>query len=168
METESYKHTIEFLEWNRAGYNACLTKIMVMLKYLDLDKSWIDRIESLSQRTSDTRSIKYDVLAETGSANTRDWDGEIADYIKDGIINNSDVPAVLYVNNNKMQSLITSDSDYDNQDKVFNAQFTDLLSKWDGLAYSGRTLTKQTTLYNLLYELLSSLKYTNTQIGNMI
>ena len=168
METESDKHTIEFLEWNRAGYNACLTKIMVMLKYLDLDKSWIDSIESLSQSTSDPSSIQYGVLAETGSANIRDLDGEIADYIKDGIINNSDVPAVLYVNNNKMQSLITSDSDYDNQDKVFNAQFTDLLGKWDGLAYSGRTLTKQTTLYNLLYELLSSLKYTDTQIGNMI
>ena len=36
METESDTHTIEFTDWNRANYNACLTNIMVMLRYFDL------------------------------------------------------------------------------------------------------------------------------------
>ena len=36
METESDTHTIEFIEWNRANYNACLTKIRVMLQYYEI------------------------------------------------------------------------------------------------------------------------------------
>ena len=126
METESDTHTIEFTEWNRANYNACLTKIRVMLQYYEIDKfNGLQSVESLSQSTSDPKSIAYGVLASSGNANIVDISGEIADMIQEGILPNSNVPAELYVNGNKIQEHIITDSDYNENDKTFSSQFSD-------------------------------------------
>ena len=120
MQAEKDTHTIEFLEWNRANYNACISNIRVMLRYFDLDRGWIDSVESLSQTTSDPSSIQYGMLANSGSANLRDIDGELKDLIVDEVIPNSNVPVELFVNGNKVQCHITTDSDYVEEDKMLN------------------------------------------------
>ena len=159
MQTESDTHTIEFLEWNRANYNACISNIKVTLKYLDLNKSWIDNVESLTQSTSDANSIQYGVLANSGSASLRDIDGELAEYVQDGIIDNSNVPVEIFVNGNKIQTHITKDSDYIKQDKSLSLQFSNTLDTLQNLTFSGRQLSDSTNAYLLLKEILSTLNY---------
>lgn len=137
METESDTHTIEFTDWNRANYNACLTNIMVMLRYFDLDKGWIDSVESLSQSTSDPSSIQYGVIANSGSANLRDLDGELEDYIKDGIIPDSNAEIKLIINGNQIQEHITSDTQYDTNNKNCSFDMTNLVNNWQNLNIAG-------------------------------
>ena len=165
METESDTHTIEFVEWNRANYNACLTKIMVMLRYFDLDKGWIDSVESLTQSTSDPSSIQYGMLTNSGSVNLIDLNGELRELITDGIIVGAKTTAELLVNNKIIQKHLIQDDDYNTNTKTFNANMSSSeLSKWAGNQYNGRRLGEATNLYALLYEVLVAYGYTNAQI----
>lgn len=171
METESDTHTIEFTEWNRANYNACLTKIRVMLQYYEIDKfNGLQSVESLSQSTSDPKSIAYGVLASSGNANIVDISGEIADMIQDGIIPNSNVPAELYVNGNKIQEHIITDSDYD-IDNIFSIQMSNDLSRLN-LYYKGyKKVNIQCSLYDLIVDVFQSLdnaKYTINYIDSIL
>ena len=168
MENESDTHTIEFTDWNRANYNACLTNIMVMLRYFDLDKGWIDSVESLSQSTSDPSSIQYGAIANSGSVTIRDLDGEIEDYINDGIISNSNVKTKLMINDNQVQEHILTDSDYNTNKKIFSMQMSNNIRHWDTLIYQGRNLTENESAYTLLCEVLNSLGYDNNHINNMM
>ena len=159
MQVEKDTHTIEFLEWNRANYNACISNIRVMLRYFDLDRGWIDSVESLSQTTSDPSSIQYGVLANSGSANLRDVDGELKDLIVDEVIPNSNVPVELFVNGNKVQSHITTDSDYVEEDKMLNLNLENRLKFLDTLKFQGAPYQEYQSAYSLLSYILSGLGY---------
>lgn len=161
METESDTHTIEFVEWNRANYNACLTRIMVMLRYFDLDKGWIDSVESLTQSTSDPSSIQYGVLANSGSATIRDLNGELEDYIKDGIISESNIDVQLLVNGKKVQQHLTTSTSYDVNDKTLRMEFSNDIEKIAKGLFHGLSLnTNETTLYVLLGKVLEAINIT--------
>lgn len=164
---ESSSHTIKFTKWNRINYNACFTTIKVMAKHIDIDNSWIDNVESLSQNTSDPSSIQYSVLANSGSATIRDLNGEIRDYIENGIIPNSGVGVGLFINGNKIQEHLTYESDYNTTDKSLSISMTNRLNKLNSM-YSGRCLTDSTSAYNLLCDVLLSLSYTQNEIDNII
>ena len=159
MQAEKDTHTIEFLEWNRANYNACISNIRVMLRYFDLDRGWIDSVESLSQTTSDPSSIQYGVLANSGSAKLRDIDGELKDLIVDEVIPNSNVPVELFVNGNKVQSHITTDSDYVEEDKMLNLNLENRLKFLDTLTFQGAPYQEYQSAYSLLSYILSGLGY---------
>lgn len=159
MQVEKDTHTIEFLEWNRANYNACISNIRVMLRYFDLDRGWIDSVESLSQTTSDPSSIQYGVLANSGSAKLRDIDGELKDLIVDEVIPNSNVPVELFVNGNKAQSHITTDSDYVEEDKMLNLNLENRLKFLDTLTFQGAPYQEYQSAYSLLSYILSGLGY---------
>lgn len=159
MQAEKATHTIEFLEWNRANYNACISNIRVMLRYFDLDRGWIDSMESLSQTTSDPSSIQYGVLANSGSANLRDVDGELKDLIIDEVIPNSNVPVELFVNGNKVQCHITTDSDYVEEDKMLNLNLENRLKFLDTLKFQGAPYQEYQSAYSLLSYILSGLGY---------
>ena len=159
MQAEKDTHTIEFLEWNRANYNACISNIRVMLRYFDLDRGWIDSVESLSQTTSDPSSIQYGVLANSGSAKLRDIDGELKDLIVDEVIPNSNVPVELFVNGNKAQSHITTDSDYVEENKMLNLNLENRLKFLDTLTFQGAPYQEYQSAYSLLSYILSGLGY---------
>lgn len=159
MQAEKDTHTIEFLEWNRANYNACISNIRVMLRYFDLDRGWIDSVESLSQTTSDPSSIQYGMLANSGNANLRDIDGELKDLIVDEVIPNSNVPVELFVNGNKVQSHITTDSDYVEEDKMLNLNLENRLKFLDTLKFQGAPYQEYQSAYSLLSYILSGLGY---------
>ena len=159
MRVEKDTHTIEFLEWNRANYNACISNIRFMLRYFDLDRGWIDSVESLSQTTSDPSSIQYGVLANSGSANLRDIDGELKDLIVDEVIPNSNVPVELFVNGNKVQCHITTDSDYVEEDKILKLNLENRLKFLDTLKFQGAPYQEYQSAYSLLSYILSGLGY---------
>lgn len=153
-------HTIKFTKWNKANYNACFNQVKIMLQYYEIDRfNGLKQVESLSQSTPDASSIYYGTLANSGSAEIVDVDGEIEDMINDGILDNSNVPVELYIDNHLVQSHITTDSDY-TPDKILNLQFTNKIEYWDKITYNGYAYTEeQKTAYEMLYDVLDSLGY---------
>ena len=123
FSTPQNSHSITFTKWNRENYNACFTHLAILMNELWLDKSWIKDVESLSQSTASPNDISYGILANSGSANIIDRNGEILDYIQDGIIENSNLPISVFANGKQIQAHIISDSDY-LLDKTFSIQLT--------------------------------------------
>lgn len=118
-------HTIKFTKWNRPNYNACFTTIQVMLKYLDINNNWIENLESLTQTTVNNETIGYGIVPNTGNANILDIDGEIKDYINDGLIDPSYIPVELFINGVKKQHHITTNTDYDEEGYNISVSFSD-------------------------------------------
>ena len=118
--------------------------------FLELDKSYLQSIESLTQLTSDPSSIQYGAIPNSGSVTAIDIDGEIKKAIENGTIDNSNLQAEFWMNGNRISSHIITDSDY-TPDKVFSVQMSDNISKWDA-TYAGRSLTDSMTAYALLKE----------------
>lgn len=165
--TESDTHTIEFTKWNRGDYNACLTLIRVMLRYFDISKdSGLIEVESLSQSNSQPKDIYYGVIPNTGSARVNDIGGEIKDLIDEGIITNSKNNIEIFIDNQKVQHHITTDSDYEDG-KVFTMEFENSLSFLE-TKYAGRNLTDPMSAYYLLSEVLGTLNFSKIQIDGML
>ncbi len=165
MGTESDTHTIEFTEWNRANYNACLTSISIMLKYLEIDKSQLDDIESTDQQNVDASTINYGFVANRGSATIRDIDGELLDYIQDGLLPVSNVPVELYYNQRRIRSHITSDSDYSTSDQLLTIQLTNTADGFDR-TFAGMQLAENKTAFEVLKYILTSFGYSEYDIRN--
>lgn len=134
---------------------------------LELGRAFIDDLESETQSTPDAKGINYGVLANSGSAKIRDLNGNIKNDILNGTLPNSNVETNLYVNGKLMQSHITTDSDY-STDNMFSIQMTNTLAKWDTLQYNGRNLTYETSLYQILVDVLTTIRYNQVEIDNML
>lgn len=179
LGTESETHTIEFTKWNRSNYNACLTRIMVLMRYFPVDKkSGLKSVESLAQSTSQPDGIYYGVVPSSGSIEIVDVGGEIEDMVKDGVIPPSNVPIQIFVGDKQVQAHISQDSDYSAQSKMLNIQLTNIFEKWDKLTYAGKKLKSNLTLFEMLCynvdddsdntSILKSLGYSNDEIDDMV
>ena len=154
---ESDTHTIEFTDWNRANYNACLTLIRVMLKYYEINKyNGLKDINSLSEITPDAKSINYGVLPNTGSANIIDIDGEINDMINDKIISNSNNPVELLINNTNIASHIINDSNYLSDNSNFNIVLTNKIESFKNININFLLPFFSKRYKQTFYELLSN------------
>lgn len=126
--SESNTHTIEFTHWNRANYNAVLTFVGVMLKYIEIDKrNGLKSIESLSQSTGQPEDIFYGVVPSTGSLEIIDINGEIADMVRDDFISNNKTNIETFANNNLVQNNIITQSNYEINSRVFSVDITNKL-----------------------------------------
>lgn len=136
---------------------------------LTLPNAYIDSITSTSQSTTDPSTIQYGVLANSGSAEIRDIDGSLKNMILNGELESSNVPTRILVNGNQIQSHITSDSDYNEQNTELSLEFTNKLQSFNNLYFKGKRITNvSTTLYALLEEILVSVGYASADIPNMM
>lgn len=125
LGAESETHTIEFTKWNRPNYNACLTRIMVLMRYFPVDKkSGLKSVESLAQSTTQPDNIYYGVMFNDGSAEIVDVGGEIDDMVRDGVIPNSNVPMQIFVNGNQVQTHLTTNSNYNAYSKTLSVELS--------------------------------------------
>lgn len=169
FDTSTTSHSVTFTKWNRANYNACFTHIAVLRNELWLDKSWIKNIESVSQCTGQPNEIFYGVIANSGSAEILDRNGELLDYITDGIIKNSNLPISIWANGKQVQSHITNDSDYDINSITLNLEYTNDISKWDETTFNGMLLgSSDKTLYEIFCFVLNKANYTAEEIDSML
>lgn len=156
FDQQSTSHTITFLEWNRADYNACITYVAELKNELTLDKSWIKSVESLSQSTGQPKEIFYGVVPNSGSIEMLDVNGELYDYINDGIIEKSNEKIKIRANNNMVQEHISTDSDYSN--KILSISVSDFLSHFDKIYYKGFSYVGQSaSLYDIIIDAKNSL-----------
>ena len=161
--SEALTHTIKFTNWNRADYNACFTTLKILATYLDLNRAYIEDLDTLTQSSSDPTTIQNGVLANSGSVNLADIDGELRDLFEDGIIENSNVPVEVWLNGKKIRTHITTDSDYEENAQLLKFQMTNGLSNWDNLTYGGRAMTRNESLDIILREVLENL-YTKAEV----
>jgi hypothetical protein len=158
---ESDTHTIEFTHWNLKNYNACISKIAVMLKYLEIDKhNGLKEIESTSQSSSDTTGLYYGSIENYGSIEIVDTTGELVDMIKDGVIDNSNTNLEIITNEQVIQTHISTDSSFDINTKVLSLDLGNKINSLDILRYKGYTYPNHSENFtNVLFDVLSSLKY---------
>lgn len=167
FDNENATHTIHFIKWNRANYNACFTTLQVLVEYLEFDRSAIDSVDSLTQSTSDPSSIQYGILANSGSVSIRDLDGELKEYVEDGIIENSNVPVDIYVNDNKIQTHISTDSEYSEENNILNLNLSNKLLNFKDNYYKTKYLNTG-SIYSIFKDVMLSLNYTEEEIDKMI
>lgn len=169
FDTSTTSHSVTFTKWNRANYNACFTHIAVLRNELWLDKSWIKNIESVSQCTGQPNEIFYGVIANSGSAGILDRNGELLDYITDGIIDNSNLPVSIWANGKQVQAHITNDSDYDTNSITLSFEMTNDFDNWENINYEGFDYPDTSkNAYEMLCAVLNKLGYSTIEIDNML
>lgn len=157
---ESDSHTIRFLKWNRANYNACFTTMTVFVESLEYNRAYIDELLSSSESSFDAETINYGVVSNSGDLKLLDIDGEIADYIKDGIIDNSNLQIEIVLNGKTIQHHITGDSSYNDRDRMLSLGLTNKMSLWDKIDYNGFNLIKGSlTAYDMLKIVMAFVGY---------
>ena len=167
LGTESETHTIEFTKWNRPNYNACLTRIMVMMRYYEVGiKNGLKSIESLSQSTAQPENIYYGVISNTGSGEIVDIDGEISEMVNADIVSNSNLNVEILVNNNQIQKHITVDSNYTNN-KVFNIELENQITKWSNISIKEKKYSYDTYLSNIFRMALKTVGCSDSEISEM-
>lgn len=149
----SASHTITFDMWNRSNYNACLTHIGVFVNELVLDKRWIKSVESLSQSTGQPKDIYYGVTPSSGNIEIIDINGEIKDYIQDGILDPDNLPISIFANNKKINEQIINSSSYFG-DAMLSGGLMSKLAQWDNIMHPTRKLTSSTNLYEILKDVM--------------
>ena len=161
FDQQSDSHSITFLEWNRANYNACITYVAELKNELTLDKSWIKSVESLSQSTGQPKDIYYGVIPSSGTINLLDRDGEINDYLQEGILEISNTPINIYCNNDsqKLISHISNEGEYLRENKTLSLQLQDKFDLLLNNKYLGRKLSANTNAYNVISALLTDMGY---------
>lgn len=120
FEVESDSHTIEFIKWNRANYNACFTTINVLSEFMELNKAWINSLNY----TLDVPSSG--AMASSGTAEINDLDGELYDLLKDKIISAEHLDSKIYFNDKFFQNISINDADYSIANRTVNFSLSNL------------------------------------------
>lgn len=167
FDASTTSHSVTFTKWNRANYNACFTHIAVLRNELWLDKAWIKNVESVSQCTGQPNEIFYGTIANSGSAEILDRNGELLDYITEGIIENSNLPVSIWANGKQVQAHITNNSDYDTNSITLSFEMTNDFENWNNINYDGYLFsTTSINAYNMLVSVLNSIGYQNDYSNN--
>lgn len=142
--------SVQFTEWNRANYNAVLTRVAIMTGEITLDNADIKTLESKAQSTAQPDDIYYGSTPSSGSVDIYDKKGDFYDYVRNGVLPNSNVPVELFVNGKKVQGHISTDSNYDINGQTFTLDFENKLSAYEKVMYEGYAYTDETkTLYEM-------------------
>lgn len=156
-------HTITFLEWNRANYNACITYVGELKNKLVIDRTSLKSLDSLSQSTGQPKDIFYGVTPSSGNVSLIDVDGEIKDYVQDGIIDISNTHIDIYCNNDneKLISHISSDGEYLEANKTLSLSLEDDFGLLLNNKYLGKKLSPETSAYAIISSLLTDMGYSD-------
>lgn len=169
--TPAKTHTVTFKKWNRANYNACFTHFTVLPSVLEFNKSRVRHIESLSQCTGQRDTLWYGVIWNTGSVQIYDTDGEIYDYIRDGIIEDEQMPITIEAKgrygSTVIQHHLNGSASYIKETRMMEIQLTNKLEQWGTLEYAGRALTEACSAWDLLVEVFGTAGYSESDVEAM-
>lgn len=170
FNSNSDEQIVEFIKWNRANYNASFSQISVLMNNYEVSRgNGLKNVESLSQSTAQNNQIHYGVIANSGNVEVLDPNGEIKKLVLDGTLPISNMPVQIICNGKQIQSHISVDSDYDNNAKTLNIEFTNDLANWQDLQYRGYAYPKKSeNAYNMLFDVFNSINYTQEQVDEML
>lgn len=129
---------------------------------LSVGKSFISSLKSVSESTTDASSVHYGILPNTGSLQIQDGNGYISGLIDDGLLPISNLDVEVDFNGSVFQHHITTDSDYNTEDRTLNISLSNSIKDLDILVYGGYAYPNESkTLYDMFYSVLYS--YYNPQ-----
>lgn len=124
---------------------------------LAIGKTFINSLNSVSQSTTDAGSVHYGILANSGIMEIQDGNNYISDLVDNGSLPISDLDVKVEVDGKVIQEHITTDSDYNTEDNIFNVSMSNFIKDFDILKYKGYPYPETSkTLYDLFYDILKS------------
>lgn len=154
--------TGEFVIGEATGQNY-YNDIFVLNKYNGLRS-----IESLSQSNGQPKEIFYGIVANTGSIEVSDYNGQIQKMIENEQIPNSNMPIDIFVNGKQIQKHISTNSEYNTNTKIFTAELTNSLQSWRDIRYAGLGIQLvPMSLYEILKQVFNATLGLN-DIDNML
>ena len=124
---------------------------------LAIGKTFINSLNSVSQSTTDAGSVHYGILANSGIMEIQDGNNYISDLVDNGSLPISDLDVKIEVDGKVIQEHITTDSDYNTEDNIFNVSMSNFIKDFDILKYKGYPYPETSkTLYDLFYDVLES------------
>lgn len=153
--------------WNRPQYNACVTAVLPLTSYYTIDRNRLISVETKTQMCDNADDIKYGTLPGDGSLEANDYDGEICELLRYGIITKDSVVEIC-AGNNTVQSQLILSSDYDSEDKKVKFTLGDKLNMFEELNYSGMRIDKKAkSLKTILEDVLSVAGYSSADVAKL-
>lgn len=125
-------------------------------------------IESLSESTPNPAIINYGIFSNSGELLIVDSNSEIKSLIQNGQIDNDGNKVSIYVNGNKIQEHITTNSDYSNVDKTLRLSLTNSVSGLEKKTFLGKNLSAEKTAYEMLLYIMNELGYSQVNVDAMM
>lgn len=147
---------IEILKWSRANYRMVIKKIESIEVDIELNKRFINKINSLSEIAVDSK-LSYGVLSNTGKIDIRDYNGTIYKNAKLGYLDSHIYNLYLYINGQQQQTHISVEAPLYNKDNTIILQLSDILKNWNNIIIPSQTYHPNFAGYSLIDILSNSL-----------
>lgn len=134
---------------------------------VDMNKHWIDSFETQSQKTSNSSSVEYGVLANTGSIKLIDKDGKLYNYSKLGYFNANLFSLYLFINNRQVQHHISTSAPYYANNNTLALELTNKIQKWNEIIVPAMNINSKSVFWFLQYLLVTYLGYTNQEVRSI-
>jgi hypothetical protein len=162
-----------FDKWKKPNYNVSLTFIELKPSVLLMNKKWINRFDSQSEKISNATTIEYGCLSNNGSIQLRDINenegknkkGTLYLYAEYGYLDTNMFGLTFYMNGKKLQEHIPSDSPYYNDDNTLEIELTNELSLWNNIDCESIIYNSETTLYQVLKDVFNTI---NIEVDNTL
>lgn len=161
LGANNVEQTLEFTDWERPNYPMCLTFFEYLPSYEVFKDSDVIDINSTIEGTHDITTINYGCIANVGNLEIYDKTNAkgtslLWNYAKMGYFNLNTFKVKIEMFNGEVAHHIVSQTPYYNNDKTFKASLTDVISTWNDLICEPTAYTSQTTLYDVLFDLLDT------------
>lgn len=156
-------YKIEFADWSKAGYPACITNIESVPNELSVPKRNIYSVSSAQESQSNGDTIRYGVLASTGTFELLDYYSDIykdylfRTYARFGWLNKNSASVVLSLNGSQIrQHRLSANAKYDEYTRKLSISVEDKLSVWEQCEVPDTEITADETALTLLKKLLAN------------
>lgn len=161
LGASSAEQTLEFTEWERPNYQMSLIFIESHPSFETFTDSEVDSIDTTIESLNDPSQVTYGCLSNMGSVVIRDkvgFDGKnkIWEYAQLGYLNLNRFSLNVEMFNGNISHHISTDTPYYDSDQTFTINLADRISVWNDLICEPTTYIQQTTLYDVLFDLLNT------------
>jgi hypothetical protein len=155
------EQTLEFTDWERPNYPMCLTFFEYLPSYEVFTDSDVINIDTTIEATNDITTINYGCMSNIGNIEIYDKTSVqgynlLWNYAKMGYFNLSTFTLKIEMFNGEVSHHIVSKTPYYSNNKTFSADLTDNIYTWNELMCEPTAYTSQTTLYDVLFDLLDT------------
>lgn len=158
-------HTIQLSNWNREDYNACITYIGEMDRFLKLDKRWIKSIGITKECNPNYDDIFYGSIAQTGYVEINDIKGYIKKDIEMGAFTPNQVKTSTFFNGKLVNSNLIINGQYDVYNKKLSLSLQDFIYNMSTNKISKVNYKNQSTnLYLVLMDNFSNYSIDTSKI----
>lgn len=164
----SQRIVITFSAWSKANTMVAITFIENQVIDITLDKKWINSFTTQNQLTSQPQQALYGLVPNTGSLELKDYNNTLLNYAQIGYLKMSSFGVEIYVNHKIVEKHVVSDNPYYSSDKTMDIRLSNFGNSQRKISMENYSIQKySTTLYQVVYEMLSRMGFPSAEIDNM-